>query len=122
MPKLTEEQRQEIITSCSFNMSKDHINKLASEYDITPRYVYKMLKQHKERELSSIDNNNNEFTKKANKIIMLALARIENEIEQSDKITLQQLSTTLGILYDKSRLESNLSTENKSININIKIE
>jgi hypothetical protein len=25
-------------------------------------------------------------------------------------------------LYDKSRLESNLSTDNKAININIKIE
>ena len=48
--------------------------------------------------------------------------RLEKQIMEDDRATLSQLSTTLGILYDKSRLENNLSTENKSININIKIE
>ena len=63
-----------------------------------------------------------EFTKRVNEIIEKLLNRIDYEIENGDKITLSQLSTTLGILYDKSRLENNLSTSNNSININIKVE
>ena len=63
-----------------------------------------------------------EFTKRVNEIIEKLLNRIDYEIENGDKITLSQLSTTLGILYDKSRLENNLSNTNNSININIKVE
>jgi hypothetical protein len=48
--------------------------------------------------------------------------RMEKQLQEDDKITLSQLSTTLGIMYDKSRLENNLSTSNNSININIKVE
>ena len=48
--------------------------------------------------------------------------RIEKEILNGDKVTLSQLSTTLGILYDKSRLENNLSTSNNEVKISIKIE
>lgn len=122
MIKLTEEQRDDIVASCLLDMSKHHIKQVAEQYDITPRYIYKLLKQNKENEIDNITDNTNEFTKKANKIMKLALERIEQEILTGEKITLQQLSTTLGILYDKSRLENNKSTENKEIKINIKIE
>ena len=70
----------------------------------------------------SINESKSEFTKRTSEIIKHLLDRIEDEVINGDKITLSQLSTTLGILYDKSRLEDNLSTENKSINININIE
>lgn len=120
--KLTEEQRQDIITRCQLDTSKNNIKKVAELYNITTRYIYKLLKSDKARELESITTNSNEFTKKANHIIELALERIEKEILNGEKLTIQQLSTTIGILYDKSRLENNQSTENKSINININIE
>ena len=120
--KLTEEQRQEIIASYKLSPTKENASKLSKEYNITTRYIYKLLKQDKENELNNITDKTSEFTKKANKIITLALQRLENEIITSDKINIQQLTTTIGILYDKSRLENNLSTDNKAININIKIE
>lgn len=119
MEKLTEEQRQIIIASVKLDNSKNNIARLCKEYDITKQYVYKLAKKDVK---NSITLHGSEFTKKANKIIDLVFQRIEQELQTNDKITLSQLSTTLGILYDKSRLENNLSTDNKSVNINIKIE
>lgn len=121
--KLNEEQRKEIITSCKLDSSKDNIKNIANKYNITTRYIYKLLKSDLSQEVEkSITNNSSEFTKRCNEIIRIAMDRIENEIVNGDKVTLSQLSTTLGILYDKSRLENNLSTSNSSININIKVE
>lgn len=127
MLKLTEEDRQVIINTMKINNSKESVAKLCKDYDITRQYIYKLLrndlKKNSENSIEqSIINNESEFTKKANHIIDLIFARIEKELENGEKINISQLSTTLGILYDKSRLENNLSTSNNSININIKVE
>ena len=124
--KLNDKQRNEIITRCKLDTSKENIKQIALDYNITTRYIYKLIKSDAskeiEKEINSITANGNEFTKKANEIINLLFQRIEDEIKNGEKISLSQLSTTLGILYDKSRLENNLSTENKAIQINISIE
>lgn len=127
MIKLTEEDRQVIINTMKINNSKESVAKLCKDYDITRQYIYKLLRNDLEKNSEnsieqSIKNNESEFTKKANHIIDLIFARIERELENGEKINISQLSTTLGILYDKSRLENNLSTSNNSININIKVE
>jgi nucleoid DNA-binding protein len=123
MGKLTEEQRHDIITQCKLDTSNENIERLSKQYNITPRYIYKLCKSDKAKEIEqSITQNNQEFTKKANHIINLIFARLEEQLLNGDKMTISQLSTTLGILYDKSRLENNLSTSNNSININIKVE
>ncbi len=121
--KLTEEQRKEIILLYKLNNTKENIAKICNDYNITRQYIYKLLKQDISKEVDKdITRNKGEFTKRCNEIIKLSLDRIEQEIINSDKVTLSQLSTTLGILYDKSRLENNLSTSNNSININIRVE
>lgn len=121
--KLNEEQRQVIVESVKLDNSKTNLARICKEYNITRQYIYKLIKKDAKKEIEqSITPNNQEFTKKANHIIDLVFQRIEQELINNDKITLSQLSTTLGILYDKSRLENNLSTENKAININIKVE
>jgi len=123
LEKLTQKQRQEIILSYKLDNSKENINNLCSRYNITKQYIFKLAKKNTSEEIEkSIIESKNEFTKRANEIIKLLLDRIEEKALNDDKTTLSQLSTTLGILYDKSRLENNLSTENKSINININIE
>ena len=61
------------------------------------------------------------FTKKSEIIIDKALNTINKNIDNGD-INNKDLITITGILYDKTRLENNLSTSNNSININIKIE
>ena len=121
--KLTEEQRQDIITSYKLDNSKNNIAKICKDYDITKQYIFKLAKSEVSKDIEkSIIEVKPEFTKRVNEIIEKLLNRIDYEIENGDKITLSQLSTTLGILYDKSRLENNLSTSNNSININIKVE
>lgn len=122
MEKLNNEQRQAIILSAKLDNSKENILKLCKEYDITKQYVYKLLRQDAKKDSNSIIESSSEFTKKADHIIELVFDRLERELENNEKITLSQLSTTLGILYDKSRLENNLSTSNKAIEINIKVE
>lgn len=123
MPKLTIEQRKEIIASYKLDNSKTNLAKICNDYNITRQYIYKLLKSDIVKDVDkSITDNKEEFTKRCNSIIKKTLDRIEKEVLEGDKITLSQLSTTLGILYDKSRLENNLSTSNNSININIKVE
>ena len=123
MIKLSEEQRQNIIASYKLDNSKSNIAKICKDYDITKQYIFKLAKSDAAKDIEkSITEVKPEFTKRVDAIITQILDRIEQEIQTSDKITLSQLSTTLGILYDKSRLENNLSTSNNSININIKVE
>lgn len=123
MPKLTLEQRKEIITAYKLDNTKENIQAICNKYNITRQYIYKLLKSDIVRDVDkSITESKHEFTKRANEIIKKLLDRIEEKALNDDKTTLSQLSTTLGILYDKSRLENNLSTNNSSININIKVE
>lgn len=123
MSKITEEQRKELVLEYRVDNSKANIKRLADKYNITTRRLFQIVKEDKNKEIvQNITESKDDFTKRANEIIKLAMDRIENEILNGDKITLSQLSTTLGILYDKSRLENNLSTNNSSININIKVE
>jgi hypothetical protein len=49
-------------------------------------------------------------------------AMLEKLKVDPDAVSFQQLATSYGILYDKTRLEENLSTSNNSIKIDIKIE
>ena len=124
MEKLTEKERKEIITAYKLDNSKENIQRICNDYGITKQYIFKLAKSDLAKEVSnSIINNESEFTKRANEIIKMAFDRLEERLQNGDdKATLSQLSTLIGILYDKSRLESNLSTENKAISINIKIE
>ena len=123
LEKLTQEQRNDIILSYKLDNSKSNIQSICNKYNITKQYIFKLVKKNTNEEIEkSINESKSQFTKRANEIIKLLLDRIEEKALNDDKTTLSQLSTTLGILYDKSRLENNLSTENKSINININIE
>lgn len=123
MAKLSEEQRKEIILKYKTDNTKENLAMICNEYNISRQYIYKLLKSDLSREVdNSITESKGEFTKRANEIIKKLLDKIEEKALNDDKTTLSQLSTTLGILYDKSRLESNLSTSNSSVNINIKVE
>lgn len=123
MQKLTNKQREELKLEYKLDNSKTNMQRLINKYGITKRRLFQIVKEDfSEDSKQSITENTSDFTKRANEIIKLALDRIEKEIQEGDKVTLSQLSTTLGILYDKSRLENNLSTSNNAININIKVE
>ncbi len=123
MRKLTDEQRQELFIEYKLDNSKKNAARLIDKYGITERRLYQIVKEETSLDIEkTIKDNKSNFSKRANKIINMVFDRLEKELEEGDKITLSQLSTTLGILYDKSRLENNLSTSNNAININIKVE
>ena len=121
--KLTKQEQKEIITQVKLDNSKTNVARISKEYDITERQIYKLRKSDVAKDIEqSIMKHEEEFTKRVEELIKLTMDRIEKELQEGEKITLSQLSTTLGILYDKSRLEKNLSTSNNSINIHIKVE
>lgn len=123
MPKLTLEQRKEVIMAYKLDNTKENIQAICNKYNITKQYIYKLLKSDIVKDVDkSITESKGEFTKRCNEIIKKLLDRIEEKALYDDKTTLSQLSTTLGILYDKSRLENNLSTSNNDVQIHIKIE
>ena len=120
---LTKEQRKDIALEYKLDNSKENAKRLIHKYNISERRLYQIVKENATKELEqSINDNASDFSKRANKIIQMVFDRMEKQLQEDDKITLSQLSTTLGIMYDKSRLENNLSTSNNSININIKVE
>lgn len=123
MQKLTKEQTKDLILDYTLDNSKKNAKRLIDKYGISERRLYQIIKENKSKEIEqSITDNSSNFSKRAEKIIQMVFDRLEKQLQEDDKATLSQLSTTLGILYDKSRLENNLSTSNNSININIKVE
>jgi len=124
--KLTDEDKHNIILEYYLNRSKKNIERIASNYNITRQTVYAVLNQYTQKEKNEIINKSiteykQNFTRKSHAIINKALEKISDKLDDENN-NLSQLSTTIGILYDKTRLEDNLSTSNNSININIKIE
>ena len=123
--KLSPEDKKNIVALYYLNRSDQSVQDIAKKYNITRRYVYKLIKQ-KENDPETkkyIIQSTQEFTKK-NKIIMQQIqdAMLEKLKVDPDAVSFQQLATSYGILYDKTRLEENLSTSNNSVNISIKIE
>lgn len=117
---LSVEDKQAILLEYELNHTKTNIANICTNYNITKQTIYDIIKQSK-NDNTIIDYKSN-FTKRTNIIIAKMLNRLEKEIDNADNINISQLSTSLGILYDKMRLNDNQSTSNQSININIKID
>lgn len=126
--KLTEEDKKNIVLEYTLNRSKTTANSICKKYSISRKTMYTVLNSFNQKEKNaivdeSIKEYKQNFTKKSHAIINKALEKINEKLEKdAENVNLNQLSTTIGILYDKTRLEDNLSTSNNSININIKIE
>ncbi len=121
--KLSEEDKQAIVLDYYLNRSKENIQDLCNRYNISTRRVYQLVKDEKyQKEVNNyITECKNNFTKKTTILINNAIDKLQDKIQNEDA-NIKDLTTTIGILYDKNRLEQNLSTSNNSININLKIE
>ena len=66
------------------------------------------------------DEKKRDFIEKASEIIDIALARLQNELEDSEKdIPVNQLTTAIGTLYDKRALAKGESTDNQTVRIKL---
>lgn len=119
MRKLTKENEKEILLSYKLDKSETNIQRLCKEYNVTRKSIYNCINRVKND--NSITEYKRNYTEKLDKIIEKALERLTKQVEKED-IKAKDLTTIIGILYDKIRLEEGLSTENKAIQINIKVE
>lgn len=121
--KLSEEDKQLITLDYYLNRSKENIQDICNKYNITSQTIYNIVKQEKyQKQLDNyITESRKNFSKKTSILIDKAIDKLQNKID-TEEANIKDLTTTIGILYDKNRLEQNLSTSNNSININLKIE
>lgn len=61
----------------------------------------------------------NKFSEKFENILNKAINRLDKELDEQTTIPVNQLSTVIGTIYDKNRLENNESTENTTQTIKI---
>ena len=126
--KLSIEDKEQIILDYTLNHTKENIQSICQRHSISKRTLYDIVNKYSDKDKQEITNKyikryKQNFTKRSNAIIDKALNRIEQELYNNDNnINISQLSTMIGILYDKTRLEDNLSTSNNSFNININID
>lgn len=121
--KLTQEDIKDIMLYYYLDNTKATRQEILDKYNISKQTYYNIIKDQKNIDLINEDINKarQNFTKKSEIIIDKALNKINKNID-NDNVNNKDLITITGILYDKTRLENNLSTSNNSININLKIE
>ena len=121
--KLTDEDKQSIVLEYYLNRSKENIEDLCNRYNVSTRTIYSIVKQEKyQKEVNKyITECKKNFSKKSKIIIDKALNKLNEKID-NEEVSPKDLITLTGVLYDKTRLEDNLSTSNNSIEINLKIE
>lgn len=121
--KLSEEDIKDIMLYYYLDNTKATRQDILDKYNISKEYYYRLVKNEKNKQLieKDITDARQKFTKKSEIIIDKALNKINKNID-SDNVNNKDLITITGILYDKTRLENNLSTSNNSISINIKVE
>lgn len=125
--KLSEYDKQAIILDYYLNRSKTNVSDICNKYSISESWLYRLVKseQGKKALEQSIIQNKDNFTKKVDLLIDKALEEIAkklNDEEYMKKANVKDISVMIGTLYDKARLEQNLSTNNSSINIRIQVE
>lgn len=122
--KLTDEDKADIAMSHLLDRSIKNTDALCDKYNITRKTIYNIVNDKKNKELveKAISDKEEVFCKKCTILIDKALNRINREIENGESIDVGKLATVAGILYDKSRLEKGLSTENKAVSVNINID
>lgn len=83
--------------------------------------VRDIVNRHKEEPefIELRDKTRRKYSKDFEEILDLAITRLKTEIAVQDRIPVSQLSTVIGTVYDKNRLENNESTENTNQTIKI---
>ena len=121
--KLSDEDKQQIIVEYYLNRRKENVQDLCRRFDISDRTLYSLVKSDKGKEIleQHIIESKKNFSKKLDIILNKAINGLNERLEEED-IKALDYAKILGITYDKSRLENNLSTSNNAININIKVE
>lgn len=121
--KLSEEDKQAIMVEYTLNRRKQTIDALCKKYDVSVQTIYNLVKSKQGQEIleQHIIENRKNFNKKLDIILDKTIKGLNDKLQEED-IKALDYAKILGITYDKSRLENNLSTSNNEVKISIKIE
>lgn len=121
--KLTEEDKNTIIVEYCLNRRKENAIQLCNKYGISQTTLYNLVRSKKGEEIleKHITESKKNFSKKLDLILDKAIEGLDKQLKNED-IKAIDYAKILGIIYDKSRLENNLSTSNNAITIKIKVE
>lgn len=121
--KLSEEDKKNIMIEYTLNRRTENVLSVCAKYGISKAMFYNIVRSKQGQEIldKHIIESKRNFTKKLDMILEKTIDKLGEKIEDED-IKALDYAKIGGILYDKSRLEHNLSTSNNSININIKVE
>ena len=121
--KLSEEDKQAIMVEYTLNRRKQTIDALCKKYDVSVQTIYNLVKSKQGHEIleQHIIENRKNFSKKLDIILDKTIKGLNDKLQEED-IKALDYAKILGITYDKSRLENNLSTSNNEVKISIKIE
>ena len=107
---------------CSYFDTRTY-TRTGEELGIPKSTVEKIVKEHiKDKEFVDLWNKKKEdFATKADMIIYKAMDKLINQLDTQESIPINQLSTTIGTLYDKKMIAEHgiLGTDTPSVNINI---
>lgn len=108
-----------IMASYAITQNKNETAKLLGISESTVRKVIEENKNNPEF-AKVCEQKKADFEEQATDIIYKILERIKQEIEDDENnIPLNQLSATLGVLYDKRALSRGESTDNKKVEIKL---
>ena len=117
--KVNDNQRKEIVLGHYLDNSNANIQYLMNKYNLSKQGLYNIINSKNSKKY--INEYQPNLTENLQRIINKGIKRLEDAVDAED-IKPLDLAKIIGIVYDKMRLENDLSTENKSININISIE
>jgi hypothetical protein len=105
------------------NRRKENVETLCKRFDISKVTLYDIVKSKEGQELleQHITESKRNLTKKLDIILDKTIKGLNDKLQEED-IKALDYAKILGITYDKSRLENNLSTSNNEVKISIKIE
>jgi GTP-sensing pleiotropic transcriptional regulator CodY len=94
---------------------------VARELDMPLTTVIDIVKKNQDKEefVELRNKTRRKFSKDFERILEKAIKRLDREIDEQDRIPVNQLSTVIGTVYDKNRLENDESTENTNQTIKI---
>ena len=111
--KLTDEDKQSITLEYYLNRSNESIQDICTRYNISKQTIYNIVKDEKyQKQLEKhIQETRKNFSKKTSILIDKAIDKLQSKID-TEEVNNKDLITTIGVLYDKNRLEQNLSDNN----------
>lgn len=95
----------------------NNFTETSRELDIPLKTVETIVKRNiDKKEFAELRRKNNDrFAEKATRLIDKALDKLEEQFDNDEKIPVNQLSTALGILYDKRALSRGEATQNTGV-------